>query len=922
MGSLETAVNDLRNSGIQPEILGVPLNELTQFVLPLNQETAKQGFEKILFDQQGNLRSKIGYFWDYGGIRRFKNLDKEFVEIKNGSVVIDPGTGQAKPINYLQQPGVPSHLLATKMDVSASLSPKGVLYFTEGEKKQQLLTHLLQMRVKYKDTFRAAHISAEMKHGVYGASGVWNFTSTDEWKALEVKGKPAYIVFDADWNQNSKIPLAELRLMAALFAKGTSLKMIYSLVWDISEGKGVDDYLYNAYRHAVKQGDTMFTNGGSEWRPCTQRHPMLDALNRLVKDRVHPLKKYELYGLEFLSNGLASIYRKTSLTFSSVQLDELISFLHEHVFTKIRLPSIRSALQEAIKLAKSDQGQDTKFILTEQRNGERFAEENQNQLRWNITRGQWEYWTGKVWTPDEEERAYQLTKRTLQNIKQDVRAADMSQETRNELLGRMIKVCETNKHKNAMLEEGRRGTAGMSIVETAFDNNPYLLNCQNGVLHLDKLKEKDGGFARHSPQMYCSMVTGVNFEPSALAVKWEEYVNLILDNVQVITDQFLRELQQAGAHNELVSHFANFQHGDDEMLAEEFFTMIEEVLNNTVTSPDVLGRLVRGTSLKDIRHNFTAYCYRRARKRQQVVDFIQQLCGISLSGFNSEKVLIFCYGPGGDNGKTTFFNVLERVYGTYFFRINIESLLFSPTRGVNNDEIVDMRGKRMVVTSEVSEGALNISLIKTLTGAEGKIKASRKYEHPVEYVPTHTLWMFGNKMPRVHTVNDPIWTRIKVIKFTVCIPDVLPAGQLLPQDQAVDLLCQEASGILKWCLRGWNSYRRNGLLQPEEVKVQSLAYKTAQDRLAQFFEDLCVIATTDVEKREYRILRSRLWEEYKDYCDKGSEKPLGRNKFFQEIKERGFSVSTGGRNEHFFYGLGLKSDAQFANDDAPLFADV
>ena len=73
-----------------------------------------------------------------------------------------------------------------------------------------------------------------------------------------------------------------------------------------------------------------------------------------------------------------------------------------------------------------------------------------------------------------------------------------------------------------------------------------------------------------------------------------------------------------------------------------------------------------------------------------------------------------------------------------------------------------------------------------LTGAEGKIKATRKYEHPIEFRPSHTLWMFGNQMPRVHVINDPIWQRIKVIRFTVSIPQVLPQGELLPQRKGVD----------------------------------------------------------------------------------------------------------------------------------------
>jgi len=418
---LVSAIKDLASSGLTPQILGVPMPDILQDIRPLSDKKAQKFFseDSCLFNRDGELRPKDGYFWVYSKVARFKNLDPSFVEYQDGKPVVEKVTGLQKPIKYLSIPGETTHLYVLDTDREANKSTKGYLWFTEGEKKKRLLTFLCLMRQRHQSVFRAPYLSPDYKYGILGSSGVYNFICAPEWHTLQVKGKPIILALDADWETNTDIPFAELKLIAALVAEGASLKKIKSLSWSPLEGKGIDDYLIRAYMQAMDGKDAFQENGSNGWTPLIDSHPMLNALNRLVKMARHPFQKYEMMGLDFFCHALASIY-KQGLEFTKSQEEEIITFLKTNIFLKSRLSVIRATLQDAVKKHTKISGGDEAFLLTEQRNGERFAREHIDRLRWNHTRQLWMSWTGKFWTVDDEEVAYQLAKQTLRSIQAEI----------------------------------------------------------------------------------------------------------------------------------------------------------------------------------------------------------------------------------------------------------------------------------------------------------------------------------------------------------------------------------------------------------------------------------------------------------------------------------------------------------------------
>ena len=177
---------------------------------------------------------------------------------------------------------------------------------------------------------------------------------------------------------------------------------------------------------------------------------------------------------------------------------------------------------------------------------------------------------------------------------------------------------------------------------------------------------------------------------------------------------------------------------------------------------------------------------------QELIRFVKQAVGFSLSGLCDLQALIFCYGAGA-NGKSTFFGVLRELLGDYYQGIQIETLLAKSFQSsTDHYELARVKGARIVVSDEVPEGRkLNESLVKNLTGGD-QIHARNPYEKPFSFDPTHTLWMYGNHKPVITGMDHGIWRRIYLVPFTVTISE----EKKRPQEELWEEFRGEISGVL------------------------------------------------------------------------------------------------------------------------------
>jgi hypothetical protein len=133
---------------------------------------------------------------------------------------------------------------------------------------------------------------------------------------------------------------------------------------------------------------------------------------------------------------------------------------------------------------------------------------------------------------------------------------------------------------------------------------------------------------------------------------------------------------------------------------------------------------------------------------QCLIDYVQQVCGLCLVGKVYQEALLIAYGDGR-NGKSTFWNVIYKVLGSYSGNISADALTVNCRRNVK-PEMAELKGKRMILAAELQEGMrLNTSVVKQLCStdpifAEKKFKAPSRNPKYVRLLPNHNHRLDGH----------------------------------------------------------------------------------------------------------------------------------------------------------------------------------
>jgi P4 family phage/plasmid primase-like protien len=262
------------------------------------------------------------------------------------------------------------------------------------------------------------------------------------------------------------------------------------------------------------------------------------------------------------------------------------------------------------------------------------------------------------------------------------------------------------------------------------------------------------------------------------------------------------------------------------------------------------------------------------------IRFLQMAAGMIAVGKVYQENCLFAVGSGR-NGKSTFFNALFRVLGSYATSIDPEVLLANK----QNREVLlaGIRGKRFVLASETEEGVrLSSSALKRITSTD-PIAAKQLYKDPMTFTHTHTLVLYTNHLPKVGSTDGGTWNRIKVVPFKAKWADN-GKGTVL---NYCDVLVTKAGGdILSWMIEGARQYFAAGckLSEPLVMQAASAEYKTSEDWFQNFIDDCCKTGPN------YRIRTQELYEHYRYWAKTNGEYIRRRNDFYTALEGNGYSI--------------------------------
>ena len=245
-----------------------------------------------------------------------------------------------------------------------------------------------------------------------------------------------------------------------------------------------------------------------------------------------------------------------------------------------------------------------------------------------------------------------------------------------------------------------------------------------------------------------------------------------------------------------------------------------------------------------------------------LIRYVQEIVGLAAIGKVYIEALVIAYGEGR-NGKSTFWNTIARVLGTYSGNMSADTLTVGCKRNVK-PELAEAKGKRMIIAAELEEGMrLNTSNVKQLCSTD-EIYAEKKYKAPFSYVPTHTLVLYTNHLPRVGAIDQGTWRRLIVIPFNAKIE-----GKADIKNYADFLFKMAGGAVLQWIIEGAKRVIASDykIAQPRVVQDAIQKYKENNDWLSHFLEDCCEIDPS------YEAKSGEVYNTYRSYCNQMREAP-------------------------------------------------
>ncbi|MEW8111192.1 MAG: phage/plasmid primase, P4 family [Candidatus Thiodiazotropha endolucinida] len=260
---------------------------------------------------------------------------------------------------------------------------------------------------------------------------------------------------------------------------------------------------------------------------------------------------------------------------------------------------------------------------------------------------------------------------------------------------------------------------------------------------------------------------------------------------------------------------------------------------------------------------------------QEMIGYLQRLCGYWLTPDVSEQEIYFFFGSGG-TGKSTFLNTISHILGAYAVKVSAESILRNRWGTKSNASMSDLArtmGARMMLTDELPpDGRLDLSIVKSITG-DSTITTKLMHKDTFEFEATAKLVMFGNDKPYGDFMDEGLWRRMRLIHFARTVPDGDRDKHLLEKMRA------EAAGIINWILEGYRQWNVTGLMTPQKVKEDSAAYRSGFDNVTPFLEEMIEYA-----KGEF-VTSAALYTQYKQWCDENLEAYRKNNSFSKAVKD-------------------------------------
>lgn len=276
------------------------------------------------------------------------------------------------------------------------------------------------------------------------------------------------------------------------------------------------------------------------------------------------------------------------------------------------------------------------------------------------------------------------------------------------------------------------------------------------------------------------------------------------------------------------------------------------------------------------------------------LDYFQRALGYTITGDCREEVFFIAHGSGR-NGKGTILNTVADILGTYATVLNAATLAETPLsqRDGPTPGLAKLPGKRLIAVSEWGDKQkLDAARFKSLSGRD-PITCRQLYGCEFTFKLQGKIWVQMNPEPQIDDQSDAIYARLHMLHF---LNSFVGKEDLLLKDK----LMKEYRGILVWLVEGCRQWLRHWLARPAVVLDATNALRKNNDRLAVFYEMMCIV------EEGAEVSGAALYECYKrwHYQSRQKDNPLTQAAFGRLVAER-FPRHRASGGKAFYNGIKL-----------------
>lgn len=284
---------------------------------------------------------------------------------------------------------------------------------------------------------------------------------------------------------------------------------------------------------------------------------------------------------------------------------------------------------------------------------------------------------------------------------------------------------------------------------------------------------------------------------------------------------------------------------------------------------------------------------------QSLVKYLRLVTGMMVFGRVCEEMLVIAFGVGS-NGKSTFFNAIQKVLGSYSITVSPEIFQATRSKSEKTDFHV-LRGTRCVLSYEAEEyKGISPAKMKRLTSTD-RIEARVYYKNSYSFDPSHTMVLVTNHLPNLSSLDHGTWRRITVLPFNTVVPH-----EEAVTNYAETLVEEDGVGIMQFILEGAREFASNGFKIREEdipqcVKDAIAQYRQSQNWVEDFIGDVCVVTGCIEDK----IASSDMYSAYVAWTIRTGEKQMPSKQFSPLLEQEGKLAKVKTNKGRFWLGVKL-----------------